>query len=69
MRVQSTCAGDGQFDFSLAHEMEIDDRTKQFIDVYLRFIECSASNKLCRAETTLGEFWNYYDHKQVSDYQ
>ncbi|CAF2755677.1 unnamed protein product [Rotaria sp. Silwood2] len=50
-----TCAGDGQLDFSLAHEMDSDNRAKQFFDFYLRLIETCADEKFCREETTLND--------------
>jgi hypothetical protein len=53
--VYVTCAGDGQLDFSLAHEMESDERAKYFLDYYLRLIEICADGKRCKTETTLDE--------------
>jgi hypothetical protein len=34
-----TCAGDGQLDISLVHEIESDEKAKEFIDYYVRLIE------------------------------
>ncbi|CAF3652150.1 unnamed protein product [Rotaria sp. Silwood1] len=48
-----TCAGDGQLDVSLSHEIDSDERAKQFLDFYMRLIETCANEKLCREETTL----------------
>lgn len=52
----ATCAGDGQLDFSLAHEIESDEQAKQFLDVYMRLIEASADDILCHPEITLNNF-------------
>ncbi|CAF3320934.1 unnamed protein product [Rotaria sp. Silwood2] len=50
-----TCAGDGQLDFSLAHEMGSDEKAKEFLDYYVRLIETCAKKKSCKSETTLGQ--------------
>ena len=51
-----TCVGDGQLDFSLAHEMDRDDRAKEFLDFYVHLIEICADGQRCSAETTLDNF-------------
>jgi hypothetical protein len=53
--VYVTCAGDGQLDFSLAHEMESDEKAKYFLDYYIRLIEICADNERCKIETTLDQ--------------
>ena len=50
-----TCAGDGQLDFSLVHEMESDDKAKEFLDFYLRLVNTCADNERCGTNTTLDE--------------
>jgi hypothetical protein len=49
----ATCANGGQLDFSLAHEMESDEKAKDFLDYYLRLIEICADGERCKTETTL----------------
>ena len=49
-----TCAGDKQLDFSLAHEMESDEKAKEFLEYYIRLVEASADHQRCKSETTLG---------------
>lgn len=40
-----TCAGDGQFDISLAHEIADSDKAKEFLDYYIRLLEtCADAN-------------------------
>ncbi|CAF1087253.1 unnamed protein product [Rotaria magnacalcarata] len=56
--VFATCAGDGQLDFSLAHEMDSDERAQQFLNTFLRLIDICADEKLCRRETTLNDLLN-----------
>ena len=50
-----TCAGDGQLDFSMAHEMESEDKAKEFLDYFVRLVETCANEKYCKTETTLGQ--------------
>ncbi|CAF3832786.1 unnamed protein product [Rotaria sp. Silwood1] len=50
-----TCAGDGQLDISMSHEMDSDERAKQFLNFYIRLIEICANEKLCHEETTLAD--------------
>lgn len=51
----ATCCGQGQLDFSLAHEMESDEKAKYFLDYYLRLIEICADNERCKSDTTLDD--------------
>jgi hypothetical protein len=47
-----TCAGDGQLDISLAHEMESEEKGQEFLDYYVHLIEkCADAN----SEITLQE--------------
>ncbi|CAF3584745.1 unnamed protein product [Rotaria sp. Silwood2] len=48
-----TCAGDGQLDFSLGHEIENDERAKEFFDYYIHLIEACADSERCTIQTTL----------------
>jgi hypothetical protein len=48
-----TCAGNAQLDISWAHEMDSDERAKEFIDYYLRLIETCADSNRCKTEITL----------------
>jgi hypothetical protein len=50
-----TCAGDGQLDFSLAHEIESDEKAKEFLDYYVHLIEICANEEYCKTETTLDQ--------------
>ena len=50
-----TCAGNGQLDFSLAHEMESDEKAKEFFDYYMNLIETCAHSAYCNVETTLDQ--------------
>lgn len=50
-----TCAGNGQLDFSLAHEMESDEKAKEFFDYYMDLIETCAHSAYCNVETTLDQ--------------
>ena len=50
-----TCAGDGQLDVSLAHEMENDDQARHFVNFYIKLIEVCADSQRCQTETTLGD--------------
>jgi hypothetical protein len=49
------CTGDGQLDFSLAHEMESDEKAKEFLDYYVHLIETCADNARCKIETTIDQ--------------
>jgi hypothetical protein len=49
------CAGDGQLDVSLAHEMEKDEKAKEFLNYYLRLIETCADSTRCNIKTTLDQ--------------
>jgi hypothetical protein len=53
--VYVTCAGNGQLDFSLAHEMESEERAKDFLDYYLHLIEICADSERCKPQTTLDQ--------------
>jgi hypothetical protein len=59
-----TCAGDGQLDISLAHEMESDDKAKQFVNYYLHLIETCANSIQCNIETTLEQLLKTIDNIQ-----
>jgi hypothetical protein len=50
-----SCAGDGQLDYSFAHEMESDEKAKEFFDYYVHLIEICADNARCKDETTLDQ--------------
>ena len=47
-----SCAGDGQLDISLAHEMETEEKGQEFLDYYVRLIEKCADADI---EVTLQE--------------
>jgi hypothetical protein len=50
-----SCAGDGQLDYSFAHEMESEEKAKEFFDYYVHLIEICADNARCKDETTLDQ--------------
>ena len=56
--VYATYCGQGQLDFSLAHEMESDEKAKSFLDCYLRLIEICADSERCKSDTTLEDLLN-----------
>jgi hypothetical protein len=62
--VHVTCAGDGQLDFAMTHEMESEERAKHFLDYYLRLLEICADGKRCKTETTLDQLLTHppYPH-------
>jgi hypothetical protein len=60
-----TCAGDGQLDFSLAHEMESDEKAQEFLDYYIRLIETCAHKKFCNTETTLDQLLKLVESQQT----
>ncbi len=47
-----TCAGDGQLDISLAHEMKTEEKGQEFLDYYVRLIEkcVDADTEITRQE-------------------
>ncbi|CAF2769079.1 unnamed protein product [Rotaria sp. Silwood2] len=50
-----TCVGDGQLDISLAHDMESDEKAKEFLNCYVHLIEACADRTHCNIETTLDQ--------------
>ncbi|CAF4312022.1 unnamed protein product [Rotaria sp. Silwood2] len=50
-----TCAGDGQLDFSLTHEIESNEKAKEFLDYCVRLIEMCAKKEYCNSKTTLNQ--------------
>ncbi|CAF1004606.1 unnamed protein product [Rotaria sordida] len=50
-----TCVGDNQLDFSLAHEMENEEKAKEFLDFYIHLIETCANRQRCQTETTIDQ--------------
>ncbi len=50
-----TCASNSHLDFSLAHEMESDEKAKEFLDYYVHLIEICADSEHCKIETTLDQ--------------
>ena len=50
-----TCTGDSQLNFSLAHEIESEEKAKEFFDYYIRLVEVCADGQRCKPETTLEE--------------
>ncbi|CAF1075706.1 unnamed protein product [Rotaria sp. Silwood1] len=50
-----TCVGNNQLDFSLAHEMESEEKAKEFFDFYIHLIETCANRQCCQTETTLDQ--------------
>ena len=53
-----TCVGDGQLDFSMAHEMESDRKGKDSLNYYLRLVEVCADDARCKTETNLQQLLN-----------
>ncbi|CAF2819886.1 unnamed protein product [Rotaria sp. Silwood2] len=52
-----TCVGDRQLDFSLAHEMESEEKAKEFLNFYIRLVETCANRQRCQTETTLDQLF------------
>ena len=59
-----TCASDKQLDFSLAHEIESDDKAKEFLQYYIRLVETCADLERCKSQTTLEELLQIVELKQ-----
>jgi hypothetical protein len=50
-----TCVDNDRLEFSMAHEMESDEKAKLFLDYYIHLIESCARRELCQTETTLDQ--------------
>ncbi|UJR11825.1 hypothetical protein I4U23_016005 [Adineta vaga] len=57
------CAGDGQLDFSMVHEIETDEKAKEFFDYYIRLVETCADRTSCTNETTLEQLLTRADSR------
>lgn len=65
--ISVTCAGDGQLDFSLAHELESNERAKEFLNYYTKLIEICGNDNHCTVETTLDELLKIVDSPETFD--
>ena len=55
-----TCAGDGQLDFSFAHEMESEEKANEFLQYYIQLIEkCARSDMSITLERLLQD-WSLF---------
>ena len=56
-----TCVDDNQLDFSLAHEIESDEKANEFLDFYTRLVEVCSDKSRCQTSTTLGELLSFIE--------
>ncbi|CAF1470028.1 unnamed protein product [Adineta ricciae] len=59
--IYASCVGDGQLDFSMAHEISTDEKAKEFFDYYIRLVETCADQTCCTDETTVEQLLTKVD--------